>query len=177
MHITAKYLAVPAIAGTLLGVGTLAASAHMMGPEAKASSGTVASVSGNTVTINLNDATGIKVGDAISVIDHVIAAANRPVVGTVGTVSSGSFTVQEKNGNTATVNTSASTTIKKDGQTASLSDIVSGAFVAVRGAFDSATNTIAAGSVNIFTQAKAGLHLGWFGHHGPEETPSPTPTP
>lgn len=179
-----KYLTGAAIAGTILGMSIIVASAHMgmgaggQGPgDMQGLTGTVAAINGNSVTVTLNNAGTVKIGDSVFLLDRTIAEANRPIMGTVGTVGSNTFTVQQKDGSTVTVNTSASTTVKKDGNSATLADIVSGAMVSAKGAFDSATKTLTATSVQIITKTNNGLHQGWFGRQGPKTTPSPTPTP
>lgn len=169
-----KYLAVPVVAGSLLGVSALADTGHI-GAEGAATSGTVSAVNGNSVTITVSDASKIKIGDLLSVIDRSIAEANRAIVGKVTATGSGSFTVQQRNGSTVTVNTSSSTTVSKGRQSATLSDIVAGAMVRIKGAFDAATSTIAASSINIVTKVNAGLRLG-RGQHELGQSPSPTPT-
>ncbi len=167
----AKYTSVALILSTFLATAVFAnTSRDGVGEDQKANSGTVTSINGNTVTISLSDATGIKVGDSISVIDRTPEDNNRSTKGTVSAVGNGTFTVKDKKGTTITVNTSASTTVKKDGKSATLADIVQGAMVMVKGVFNSATNTITANTVRIFTKVHDGLHLGWFGHHEHSET-------
>ncbi len=167
----AKYTSVALVLSTFLATAAFANTGHVgIDEDKKINSGTVTSINGNTVTINLGDVTGIKVGDAISIFDRTLEDGNHPIKGTVGTIGTGTFTVKDKKGATVTVNTSASTTVQKDGKSATLADIVQGAMVMVKGAFNSATNTITANTVRIFTKVHDGLHLGWFGHHEHSET-------
>lgn len=92
-------------------------------------------------------------------------------VRTISSVSGSSFVVQSKAqkwktlGTTTaiTVNTDSNTTFKKDGQTATLSDVVSGQMVTVKGTKDATTGVVTAKSVNIITKMhgkKMGMNKG-----------------
>src|SRR5437763_1816799 len=99
-----KYIAAATIASSaLLGAGVFAAGPGHMGGIG-ATNGTIRTINCNTVTVTVSDSSKLKVGDSVSLFDQTQAEANRAVVGKVGTVSNGSFTVQERNGSTVTIN-------------------------------------------------------------------------
>ena len=83
--------------------------------------------------------------------------AKKTLVGTVGTISGNTFTVEVKNPKTKTmysadVVTNASTVFTKDGAKAAFSDLAPNQKVVATGTLDKATNTLTAKMVKMVTK-------------------------
>ncbi|HZZ99236.1 MAG TPA: DUF5666 domain-containing protein [Candidatus Paceibacterota bacterium] len=168
--ISLKYLAAVAAAGAIPAFTFAAGPMH--GLAKGLVRGTISSVSGNTVTLTVDNSANLQTGDTVGIVDQAISLRNGNLAGKVTAVNGDTFTVQ-RGQNTVSVNASDSTKFTANGQTSSLDAIVQGAFVHVKGVWDATADALNATTVNIFTQFRAGLRLG---HHH-QMTPSPTPSP
>lgn len=166
--ISIKYLAAIAAAGAIPAFSFAAGPMH--GAMGQFGQATISAINGNTVTLTVGNASNLAVGDTIGIIDRAVSLRNGNVAGKVTSVSGDTFTVKSGQ-NTVNVNAANATKITANGQASSLSSIVDGTFVHVKGAWDAAANTLNATTVNIFTKFRADLR---FGHH---PSPSPTPAP